>query len=303
MLLIGVDLGGTNIKAGLVDDTGQLIEKLSVPTEAHLGKDRVIENVCAAAREAAGGTKWKNIGAVGVGSPGPLNHRTGIVITTPNLGWENVPLADEVASRLGVKVFLENDANAACWGEYWVGAGKGCGSMVLLTLGTGIGSGIILDGCLWRGSTGAGAEMGHMVIDCDGEECVCGNRGCLEVYASAPATVRRFLRMKGDVSSDVTADMIHKEALAGNVTARQALEETGRYLGIAVANIANVLNPEIVLFSGGLAGAADILIPVIREEVLHRAFDVVTVNLAIATGAIPDDAGVIGAAGCAMERL
>ncbi len=303
-MLVGVDLGGTNIKAGLVDDTGLLIEKLSIPTETHLGKDRVIENICAAAREAANSIKWEDICAVGVGSPGPLNHRTGVVITSPNLPeWENVPLADEVAAKLGVKTFVENDANAACWGEYWIGAGKDCGSMVLLTLGTGIGSGIILDGRLWRGSTGSGAEMGHMVIDLDGEECACGNRGCLEAYASAPATVRRFLRMKGNTSGEVTADMIYREASAGDVTARKALEETGRYLGVAVANIANVLNPEIVLFSGGLAGAADILIPVIREEISRRAFDVVTTDLTIATGALPDDAGVIGAAGCALERL
>ncbi len=303
-MLVGVDLGGTNIKAGLVDDTGRLMEKLSIPTEAHLGRDRIIENICAAARDVAGGTEWKNIDAVGVGSPGPLDHRRGVVITAPNLpGWENVPLADEVSAGLGVRTFVENDANAACWGEYWVGAGKDCGSMVLLTLGTGIGSGIILDGRLWRGSIGAGAEIGHMVIDYDGEDCACGNRGCLEAYASAPATVRRFLRMKGETSGEVTADVIYEKALAGDATARKALEETGRYLGIAVANIANVLNPEMVLFSGGLAGAADILIPAIREEVLLRAFDAVTADLTIATSAIPDDAGVIGAAGCALERL
>ncbi len=304
MFLVGVDLGGTNIKAGLVDDTGRLIKKLSIPTEAHLGRDRVIENVCAAARDAADSIKWENVRAVGVGSPGPLDHRTGVVITAPNLpGWENVPLADKVSAKLGVKAFVENDANAACWGEYWVGAGKDYGSMVLLTLGTGIGGGIILDGRLWRGSTGAGAEIGHMVIDCDGEECACGNRGCLESYASAPATVSRFLRMKKETSSEMTADIIYEKALAGDVTARKALEETGRYLGVAVANIANVLNPEIVLLSGGLAGAADILIPVIREEAFRRAFEAVTAGLTIATGAIPDDAGVIGAAGCALERL
>ena len=172
-----------------------------------------------------------------------------------------------------------------------------------MTLGTGIGGGIILDGRLWRGSTGAGAEIGHMVIDCDGEECACGNMGCLESYASAPATVNRFLRMKKATSSEVTTEIIYEKALAGDVTARKALEETGRYLGVAVANIANVLNPEIVLLSGGLAGAADILIPVIREEASSRAFEAVIAGLTITTGAIPDDAGVIGAAGCALERL
>ena len=118
MLLIGVDLGGTNIKAGLVDDTGRLIERLSIPTEADLGVDRVIENICVAARAAARSTEWEDICAVGVGAPGPLDHRTGVVITAPNLpGWKNVPLADEVSAKLGVKTFVENDANAACWGE------------------------------------------------------------------------------------------------------------------------------------------------------------------------------------------
>lgn len=303
MLLVGVDLGGTNIKAGLVDDSGRLTGGLSVPTEADLGRDKVIENICAAAADVAAGTGWENIDGVGIGSPGPLDYKTGVIITAPNLpGWENVPLADEVASRLGAETFVENDANAACWGEYWVGAGRDCRSMVLLTLGTGIGSGIILDGRLWRGSTGAGAEIGHMVIDCDGEQCGCGNRGCLEALASAPATVRRYARMTGK-DDRITADTIYKAASAGDTAARDALEETGRYLGVAVANIANVLNPEIVLFSGGLAGAADILIPVIREEVSRRAFETVTADLTIATCSLPDDAGVIGAAGCAMERL
>jgi glucokinase len=314
-LFIGVDLGGTNIKAGLVDREGALVNKVSIPTEANLGRERILENICAAARQAAGDTPLGDIDAVGIGSPGPLDHVTGVVFRSPNLkDWTNVPLAEEVTKRLGVTTFVDNDANVACWGEYWVGAGKGCSTVVLMTLGTGIGGGIILDNRIWRGSTGAGAEIGHMVVVADGEKCGCGGIGCLEVYASAPATVRRFVRMisGGRDSSlasavaeggEITASMIYEAACAGDETAKEALEETGRYLGVGVTTIANVIDPEAVLFSGGLAGAADILLPVIRAEVRKRALEPVTENLTIALGALPNDAGVIGAAGCAMDRL
>ena len=195
-----------------------------------------------------------------------------------------------------------------------MGAGRGHRTVVLLTLGTGIGGGIILEGRLWRGATGAGAELGHMVVEAGGERCGCGAPGCLEAYASAPATARRFARMvrAGKASllagavlegRQVTAGMIHEAACSGDATAREALEETGRYLGAGVTTIVNVINPEIVLFSGGLAGAADLLLPVIRREVTARAFEAATRDLVIAAGALPDDAGAIGAAGCALERL
>ncbi len=310
-LFIGIDLGGTNIKAGLVDREGALLNKISIPTEADRGRERILENICVAARDAAGDTSWDDIETIGIGSPGPLDYRTGLVYRSPNLkDWTNVPLADEISRRLDVRTFVDNDANVACWGEYWVGAGRDCGSVVLFTLGTGIGGGIILDHRLWRGSTGAGAEIGHMVIQAGGEKCGCGALGCLEVYASAPATVRRFQRIvqEGRDSSlagagEVTAGMIHEAACAGDGAARDALEATGYYLGVGVTNIVNVINPEAVLFSGGLAGAADILLPVIRREVSEHALEALTRNLTISIGALPDDAGVIGAAGCAMKRL
>jgi glucokinase len=314
-LFVGVDLGGTNVKAGLVDREGRLLSKVSIPTEADLGRERILENICAAAREAARDVSWDDVRVVGMGSPGPLDYRTGVVHSSPNLkDWTDVPLADEVSKRLGVRAFVDNDANMACWGEYWVGAGRGCSSVVLLTLGTGIGGGIILDGRLWRGSSGAGAEVGHMVVVADGETCGCGGKGCLEVYAAAPATVRRFERIVsgGRDSSlaaavaqggEVTAGMIYEAACAGDGAAREALEATGYYLGVGVTTIANVINPEAVLFSGGLAGAADILLPVIRREVREKALEPVTENLKISLGDLPDDAGVIGAAGCAIVRM
>jgi glucokinase len=310
-LFIGIDLGGTNIKAGLVDREGSLRNKVSIPTEADKGRERILENICAAARAAAGDESWDGIETVGIGSPGPLDYRTGVVSRSPNLkDWVNVPLADEISKRLDVRAFVDNDANVACWGEYWVGAGRDCSSVVLFTLGTGIGGGIILDNRMWRGSTGAGAEIGHMVVQVGGEKCGCGAVGCLEVYASAPATVRRFRRIvdEGRKSSlagagEVTAEMIHQAACDGDDAAREALEGTGYYLGVGVTNIVNVINPEAVLFSGGLAGAADILLPVIRREVSEHALEALTKNLTISIGALPDDAGVIGAAGCAMTRL
>jgi glucokinase len=307
---VGIDLGGTNIKAGIVDSSWRLLRKVSVPTEADQGEDVVIENICAAAEKAAEETGWDGIRAIGIGSPGPLDHIEGVVHTAPNLpGWKDVKLADKVRSRLGIETFVENDANAACWGEYVSGAGKGCRTMVLITLGTGIGSGFVLNGHLWRN----GAEMGHMVIDCDGELCLCGSKGCLEAYASAPATVRRFEAMvrggaesvlEDDVFHDrkLTAQAIYSAAADGDPSARAALEETGRYLGVGVANLANLFNPDKVVFSGGLAGALDILLPVIREEVFDRAFEVLTANLVIEACSLPDDVGVIGAAGCAAER-
>ncbi len=300
MLYAGIDLGGTNIKAGLVDEEGRLLRQVSIPTEAAEGRERILQNMVRAFREAIGEISPSQIEAVGVGSPGPLDHRRGIVFRSPNLaGWENVPLADEMRRRTGVVTFVENDANAAMWGEFTAGKAKGCNSAIQLTLGTGIGGGMVIDGRLWRGASGAAPEVGHMTILPDGPRCNCGNRGCLEVLASATATAKRYREATG---TDISCREIHERAANGDETALEVLEETGRYLGIGIATLVNVINPDIVVLSGGLSFAADILIPAVWVEVRERAFEVMQEQLRIETAALQNEAGIVGAAMLAAQR-
>lgn len=322
MLYIGVDLGGTNIKAGVVDaslagQAGGVLAKDSTETQADSGPRVVIQRVCQivdAVRQ-KGSLSWEEIGGIGVGSPGTLDHKKGIIFYPPNLpGWHNVPLRDEVARSLPVGVIVENDANAAAWGEYWAGAGREVHSMVMLTLGTGIGGGIILEGKLVRGAHDSAAELGHTIIVRDGVECGCGSRGCLEAYASATAVVRRFKEAVSagratslceDVKEEkeITSKMIYEAAVAGDELAREVMEETGRYLGTGIVSIMNTVNPERVVLSGGMIHAGDMIMRPLKETVKELAFPIPAEKTEIVFAALGEDAGFIGAAGLAMERL
>ncbi|MGB2967575.1 MAG: ROK family protein, partial [Phycisphaerae bacterium] len=191
---VGVDLGGTNLKLGLVSADGKIVHRSSAATEAERGPDHVLARIAHAVRRLAEGAHLPltDIAAVGVGAPGPLDSKAGIVVFAPNMaGWRDVPVRDRLQGDLGRPVVLENDANVAAYGEFRCGAARNVSNLALLTLGTGIGGGIVLDGRLFRGSTDTGAELGHMVIQYGGRPCGCGNRGCLEAYASATAVVAR----------------------------------------------------------------------------------------------------------------
>jgi len=312
---IGIDFGGTFIKAGVVSGEGKLLSRDRISTEATAGRDAVIDRIAQVAesvREKAGLT-WDEIDALGIGTPGPVNPERGILTIAVNVpGWINVPLKDIFEARFNVKTTIVNDANAATYGEYWVGAGHGCGSMILLTLGTGIGGGYVLDGNLWAGIDGTAAEIGHTTICYNGPECSCGSFGCIEAYASATAIVRRAKEAiaEGKASSlakidteRLTAKDIHEAAVAGDELAITIIEDTGKYLGILCGNLVNIFNPEIILFSGGVADAGEMLFGPVREVMKKRSYEAGAARVKILLAALPGDAGIIGAAGCALKAL
>jgi glucokinase len=324
-LLIGVDFGGTNIVAAVVDPEGALIAKAKIPAEISRGVDHTIGNLKRSIREAADRARisLKDVMAIGLGSPGPLNSRAGIVINPPNLtGWRNIPLRTLIEEEFHLPVVLDNDANAAAFGEFWAGAGlsarkagKGAQTLVCFTLGTGVGGGIIIDGALLRGPDDTGGELGHCTIDYDGYPCKCGNRGCLETYVSATGIVRRtreaieqgektilFEMVNGDLDR-LTSKLVHEALLKGDSLAARIIHETGVLLGVGIANVVNTLNPDIVVISGGVIEAGEHLFAPAREEVRKRAFDCPARRAQIVPALLGDDAGCIGAAGIALDAL
>ena len=307
--VIGIDLGGTNIKAGVIDLEGQVIARVSVQTETDKGRDVIVQNLCTAAEkaaEAAGITK-REVRGVGLGVPGTLDLTGGVILFSPNLPCLNeAPIRDLVADGLAVPVVLENDANAAAWGEKWAGAGKGARSLVMFTLGTGIGGGIIINDEIVHGCNNVAAELGHQVLVWDGVRCACGNIGCIETYASCPGMVRRMKEaIKDGASSTLRGDFeaadIAQAAQDGDETALRILEETGRMLGAIATNMMHILNPEMVVFAGGMIAAGDLLLQPIRDEVQKRALDASKEKTQVVFAELGGDAGLIGAAGCALK--
>ena len=314
--VVGVDIGGTNLVVGLVPVTGGAPMGLrSRATQPERGADaavadiaRMVEGAVEETLARTGGSRDDVIG-VGIGCPGPLDLDAGVVVETPNLGWDGYPIRDRVSEALGLPATLDNDANCATYGEWWMGAGRGARSLVGLTLGTGIGGGLILDGRLVRGASGAAGEVGHMTIDLHGRRCACGNYGCLEAYASGPniaARAREGLEVgygssipdlvDGDLSR-ITALTVYEALVAGDLYAREVLVETAKFLAAGIANLVNVLNPERVVLVGGVTRAGEHLLGPLRTEVRRRAFEWSVRACTIAPGELPETAGVIGAVG------
>jgi glucokinase len=312
---VGVDLGGTNIKAGVCDADGRVSAKLSIATEGERGPERVLDRIAEAARSAAerAGLRLSDVEAVGVGAPGTMDFEAGVVTIAPNLpGWRDVRLREGVARRLGVTTVIENDANAAAFGEYWAGAGADADPMVLFTLGTGVGGGIVIGGELLHGASGSAAELGHLIIQFGGRQCGCGNRGCLEAYASATAMVARFreavqggrrssLAEKVRSGGEITAEGIHRAAVAGDELSREVLTETGVLLGYGIVSIVHAVNPQRVVLSGGMIGAGEMLMEPVRRTVREMSFPQAQKRLEVVFARLGGDAGFIGAAGCALR--
>lgn len=312
-LVFGVDLGGTNIKVGLVSAEGTIVHRHQAETLGERGPAAVARRICQAARQCveAADVGPDAVAGIGVGSPGTIDLENGVVLFSPNLpGWDDIPLRRMIEDDIGLPCALDNDANVAALAEQWAGAGRGASSLVLLTLGTGIGGGIVLDGRVWHGANGVAGEIGHMSINPDGPRCGCGNLGCLEAYASATAMVRRMHQaiQSGRETSlaprldDLTAQDIHKAALAGDKAARDNIEATGRYLGVGVSNIMHILNPQVIAFSGGVAAAGDMLMEPLLDEMEKRTLEASRRDVKVCFAELPRDAGVIGAARCFMLR-
>lgn len=312
--ILGVDLGGTNIVCGAMSADGASQHAMqTVPTRADLGGDAVVgrivqlcEKVIADTMAETGCSRSDFLG-VGIGSPGPLDREAGIVIVTPNLGWVNFPLRDKVAGPLGMPGALDNDANCATLGEWWIGAAKGARQVVGLTIGTGIGGGLILNGGLYHGASDAAGELGHITIDSTGRKCGCGNYGCLEAYASGPAIAQRAREaLQGGESSimpslvdgdlaKITAATVFAAAHQGDELAGHVVRETAKFLGIGVANFLNIFNPEVVVIAGGVTQAGEALFEPLRAEVRRRAFAPAVEACRIVPGTLHGNAGVVGA--------
>lgn len=315
--IVGVDLGGTNIVVGVLPmdgGDGTVFAESSVPTEAVRGAKFVVDRINSMVLEAIrtvisqhGGSE-DDFAGVGIGSPGPLDRVSGTVINTPNLGWRNFPLRDLVANAVGLPATLDNDANCATYGEWWLGAGRNVENLVGLTLGTGIGGGIVLNGEIFHGVSDAAGEIGHMSIDSTGRKCKCGNYGCLEAYASGPAIALRAVEgLESGIESllpalvdgkleDITAATVYEAVILGDPFANEVMRETAKFLGAGVANIINILNPEMVVISGGVTRAGDHLFVPLRAEVRRRSFKVSQEACQIVPAMLPGLAGVIGAA-------
>jgi glucokinase len=310
--LVGVDLGGTNIVAGaLAEDGSDVVALRTEPTRPDQGADavvdrivRMIDTVIAETIAHSGGKRDDVIG-VGVGAPGPLDRERGIVVTTPNLGWTNFPLRDVIAERVRLPVRIDNDANCATLGEWWMGAARGANNVIGMTIGTGIGGGVILGGRLYHGSSDVAGEIGHATIDITGRRCKCGNYGCLEAYASGPSIAERarealsgddclMVKMAGGDPAMITAATVYEAAKKGDDVAIEVVRETSRFLGAGVANLLNIFNPDVVVICGGVTQAGETLFAPLRHEVRKRAFKPAVDACEIVPGILAA-AGVVGA--------
>ncbi len=313
--IVGVDIGGTNIVVGTVPEDGHRLlgltkERTAVaegPEGIVLQIARMVQRSLTETR-ASLGTDSLDVAGVGIGAPGPLVRTTGIVLLTPNLGWRNFPLRDKVSTAVGLPAALDNDANCAIFGEWWRGAARDSTVVIGLTIGTGIGGGIVFDGEIFHGASDIAGEIGHMTIDSTGRRCRCGNYGCLEAYASGTAIAERAVEgieagadttlsqyVPGDLGA-ITAQVVYDAARDGDDYALEVIRDTARFLGAGIASLINIFNPEIVVICGGVTAAGDRLFTPLRAEVARRAFKPGVERCQIVPGTLPGTAGVYGAA-------
>jgi glucokinase len=314
---LGIDLGGTYVKSGVVDDEGRPVSSVSVPTNAEQGPEEGLRTLAEAGRRAVedGGLTWDDIAAVGLGSPGTLDLDSGMLLEPPNLPrWNDLPIRQRLSERLGKPTVLQNDGNAAAYGEFWAGAGRGVRSLVLFTLGTGIGGGIIVDGRLLVGRHSHGAECGHIIVQVENaRRCPCGGLGHLEAYASATALVKRALEaLDGDASSALNDDLrrgtlssraVAQTAERGDPLALRLMRETAHYLAVGAVSLMHTIDPDLVLFGGGMIAAGPTLLEAIREDVRAMAFPIPASRTRVEFAELGGHAGFIGAAGCAREAF
>ncbi|MGR3302266.1 MAG: ROK family protein [Candidatus Scalindua sp.] len=310
--VLAADVGGTNTRMAIVTGNGDILTLLKKSTHCKNGRDEMIRFLVSFAREVIekSNLSEEKICGMGIGFPGPLNAETGTIFNPPNLnGWDNVPLKDILEKELKVPVAIENDANAAALGEWWKGAGSGTGSLFCITLGTGVGGGMVLGGKVWHGASSIAGEIGHTTIIRDGIKCTCGNTGCLEIYACSGGILKRVndaLLEEGDNDKFqllTNLKEIDQMLIQGNEVVLKIIKETGVILGIAIANLANLLNPEMVVLFGGVTNLGENLIGPLKEEVKRRAFKKATESLRIELSQLGDNSGILGAAKNILSQL
>ncbi len=317
---IGVDLGGTNLRIAAVDSQGKMLEKITTGTVVARGRDRVIDDMCRAIQRltAKFRSETSQLAGIGIGVPGIIEMETGTLRESPNLpGWQDYPVHSEIERRLGTRVILENDANAAALGEKWLGAAAKADDMCMITLGTGVGGGIVLQGKIWHGMSGMAGELGHMNVEQNGAPCNCGSRGCLEQYASATAIKRMAMEAVATGSApemeramkdggEFTSKEIYQLAQQGDGPAREVFRRAGTALGIVVADLMNALNLPMYVIGGGVADAWEAFAPSMMEVVQRNSYVYQATasrtrrSTAIERALMGNDAGLVGAARLSM---
>ena len=306
---IGVDIGGTNVKIALVDPKGAIVYSNSVPTRAEMGYEYTVKNIketiYTSMKESD--VTIDSIGGIGFGLPGQINSEAGVVRLLPNIpGWVNVPLGQIIEDEFKVKCKIDNDVRVATLGEFTYGAGQGCKNLVCITVGTGVGSGIIVNGQLVRGASMSAGEIGHMILQAhEGPICGCGNTGCLEAFASGPSIVQLAKEyLSGGKSAkfeelangrEITPFMVYEAAMQGDAVAKRIFAIVGEWLGIALTSVVNLLNPEKIIIGGGVSQAGNFLIDPIRKTINERAIKVSADAVEVVTAKLGERAGVIGA--------
>ncbi len=311
MYVVGIDLGGTFYKVGLVDiNNGEILKKSEYPTNVNEKPEEVVRRMGESVKDIISGIDKSQILGVGIGSPGSIDHDKGIVKFSPNFpGWINFELADTLKKNIDLDVFVENDANAFVLGEAWFGAGKGYKHIVALTLGTGVGGGVISHGVLITGKDGIGTELGHVVVEPNGPLCGCGNYGCLEALASATAIIRMAHEGKKKYpeslifkSEKVDAKAVIDSARNGDQLGLLILERVVNALSIGIANFIHIFNPDVVIVGGGVSKAGDILFEPVRKKVEHLVMPSFKGTYQILQSPLVENAGIFGAASTVLEH-
>ena len=314
-IFVGIDLGGTNVKIGCFGSQLDLVSKTSVPTDAQMGPQAVVDRVAETVEQMLAENKLSTeaIAAIGIGSPGPAKYSQGLLINLVNLPkFKNVPISQMLKDKFGKPVILENDGNSACYGEYTAGVGKDVKNMVFFTLGTGIGGGIINNGHLLCGSGDNAAELGHVIIHSQGRKCNCGQLGCVEAYASATSTARRAteavqagvestLKNVLDKNGQITCEDVYDHLKAGDKLAEKITDGTAEALAIVCINMLHCTEPERIVFAGGMIAAGDVLLDRINYYFKKHIWDAKDENVKICFAALGEDAGIIGAAALARD--
>ena len=317
-LILGVDLGGSKILTAVIGSQGKMLSADHRITPAREGHEAVIGAILESAHRASeqACVAVSDLTAIGVAAPGLVNPDAGIVLTSPHLpGWRDIPLRDMIQERLGNRTFLINDANAAALGELRFGAARGARNFIYITLSTGIGGGIVVDGKIYGGATGVAGEVGHMSIDDDGPVCSCGNRGCWETLASGTALAREARHriregastsIPGYVDGDaerVTAEVIHSAAQQGDSLAKELIARTGYYVGVGLASLVNIFNPELIVIGGGLSNIGDMLLKPAFKVARERAYKDAFRAVRFASAELGQNSGVLGAAAFALQEM
>jgi glucokinase len=310
--VVGVDVGGTTLKAALVSADRKLMGRGQVPTDLR-SQRTLLDLLTRLVKQVRGDA---DISAVGFGLPSQVDQRHGRVLDSVNIPLAEVDFRGEMEQRLGVRVAVDNDANVACLAETRMGAAEGSKHVVMLTLGTGVGGGLVLDGRLYRGAIGTGAELGHMTVDHDGPPCHghCRNRGCLEVMCSATAIMRHANAIAGenprgtldryrDRGEDLDARYIIGKAEDGDPEALEALRRAGYFLGVGLSSFVNIFNPEVIVIGGGASAAGELLLGPAREEMFRRALPATALDVRVVVAELGNDAGVLGAACLALDMV